>query len=545
MPKPSEASEELICAAAERLVQEVLSSIEREEDEEDLVRYKEIEPVQPICQSPSRDSIHNQITVSEKMSDQREISTDRTRTGVQFEQTDDKDLKVYVTELISTTDTSHLTSSTTNTMTVEDVTSVEELPLISAHTNLSGQILDHTQPLAEFLTGPTMEISPIYFPLDQVSETATDSRVYAPIRSSGVGATSPVSPRPSATLIDPACSINTSMWQPWLDTQWLKTYGSNELKVITNLPRFTGNTTDEIHQPWQTTSKISTDSHSPSGAANYKVEMGNADEQQDISDSNEISRKIEPFTQTLPTYTPSRVYLRTINNNVSLYSTGSAHENSVNRKRYTTNPHELRQKSALRPDDVPRLVLPETPHVSQKLIKTMEEILSPCPVCPRYSHRPVKNLIPTRPSRPLRKKYSLSWWQPLNSADPSKFTLSEPSLKMVQQLIQEQTVRDKRIADAIAFANRQAENYKAAKFQKIRQRAQRNSARRSKILNKPSTKQTDVNARQNPIRPHSIRVSWTQKKDEPHEMQRNNNETNMKPETNHKKHPQYVSCHRF
>ncbi|TPP64121.1 hypothetical protein FGIG_09193 [Fasciola gigantica] len=524
MSKTLETDEQFISAAAKHLVQQVLCSLQEEEEEQEDMDQQATKSDQlktqssPECFSPSKPS------VPDKRLDNKETSTSEVEPSplklTPYGDQDVVDVKASEVAPIPTTQTSQLVSSTTSILTIEDVASVEEPPFPpTTPPRLPVPVFSFIQPLAEFLIGPTIEVSEMLFPLKSDSELAPGGRTYAQIRGSGVGATSPGSPHQCVTLLEPVSPTSDSTW---LVNDNLITNEFKDFQSVTKVPiqnngapsLDTITAVSGVQRPTKTPSQITLDEQIPTAYGNSAFEVENlTGKRQKTSYLDDINKKLEPFTQTLPTYTPSRVYLRTINHNFEPDSIGMVYATADYRERYASTHRVLNAGNPSVQNEVPRLILPATPREPRNPRKPVEELFSPCPICPRYLCRPLKNVTSTRQSRPLRKQYSLSWWQPLNSTDPPRFTLPEPNAKLVRQLIQEQTAREKRLTDAIALAHQEAQSRKSAKFRKIRQRAQITSDRRSKVLVKGSTKEMmplNTNGNQKSFCAHSVRVSGMQ-----------------------------------
>ncbi|KAA3682015.1 uncharacterized protein DEA37_0005005 [Paragonimus westermani] len=177
---------------------------------------------------------------------------------------------------------------------------------------------------------------------------------------------------------------------------------------------------------------------------------------------NDLNRKLEPFSQSLPTYTPSRAFMRTLNQSlIEFYPHSSAIFTCDRRSsHHLVKPEwliERKIKSKFEP--VPKLALPVSPDNSKPLS--------------------------TRQRPPMRKRTkfettyvpkftrnALSWWQPLTQ-HLSSSPLPEPRRDVVQQIARAQRKREACVTKAIAAAERSAKADRAKMFDHVRSKARR------------------------------------------------------------------------
>ncbi|VDP90456.1 unnamed protein product, partial [Echinostoma caproni] len=524
MQTKDEQNEKLLTEAAKHLVQNVLRSVEESDEDKETPHLR-----RPSNSDKSSDTHDHNI---KDHSSNEKIDTEENESVVEAQPVEKNrdSITVKFAEGLSVTNanavkivSSSTSTTTTTTSTSEEISSVEEVP------RLCETRIGFIHPLGPIPISPVVqfptEMTKVRFPVELEHGCVHEDRFYAPIRSSGVGANSPGSPHACLTLIEPIDLSGDTMWQS-TTTDLAMASSQPETKTAATIIESSGPVTATSWYSSERNGHVPiSDSPNPTGlipsnSGENVIETENSKAPKpvkltkDTVTNNLIDEKLGPFTQALPTYTPSRVYLRTINQNLTLNSAGFSNTGSPYSQRYVPNFYTSEtEKPGIR-DDVPRLVLSDSPPETHRRVRSIEEVLSPCPLCPRFVRRSVKNLTPVRNSSPLRKRLSLSWWQPLNSTDPPRFTLPEPSVKVVRRLVQEQTARELRMANAIAQAHREAELQKAAKYERIRNRARRHSSRQSRTQLTTHTKEfTRPRIKVNPdsMHTHSIRVSGVQK----------------------------------
>ncbi|TGZ59572.1 hypothetical protein CRM22_008999 [Opisthorchis felineus] len=178
-----------------------------------------------------------------------------------------------------------------------------------------------------------------------------------------------------------------------------------------------------------------------------------------------LERKLRPFnTAALPTYTPSRIYLLSLQQSKpeSYSSPPTAFSQTTFRSEY----HKIEEyrSSPYRPvlnEFVPRLSSP----VAEDSFRLGSK------------HRPNKSVVNRHiREQPETKNNSakcttcgLAWWQPLNTRSLGS-PLPEPRRDVVNRMASQQAIRDEVMARAIAQAEKVAIADKHRKFQTIRER---------------------------------------------------------------------------
>ncbi|KAF7255220.1 hypothetical protein EG68_08357 [Paragonimus skrjabini miyazakii] len=185
-----------------------------------------------------------------------------------------------------------------------------------------------------------------------------------------------------------------------------------------------------------------------------------------IETLNDLNRKLEPFSQSLPSYTPSRAFMRTLNQSLIEFYPHCSTSSTCDRR---SSDHLIKPdwlagiKMETKFESVPKLALPVSPDTS----------------------KPLSNYHATRRRPPMRKRTkfettymskctrnALSWWQPLTQ-HPSSSPLPEPRRDVAQRIALDQRKREARVAKAIAAAERAAKADRAKMFDHVRSKARR------------------------------------------------------------------------
>ncbi|KAF5400779.1 hypothetical protein PHET_05866 [Paragonimus heterotremus] len=279
------------------------------------------------------------------------------------------------------------------------------------------------------------------FPTDISKKTEA---FYSTYRSSGVGAASPNSP-PIGTSVTEFQNLSSILTNP---------SGFSKLSYYstTNIPPVTQTQAVSNYSPWEDGSAVK---------LTTPFQMTDP-----IETLNDLNRKLEPFSQSLPSYTPSRAFMRTLNQSLiefyPHYSTSSACDRRSSD--HLIKPDWLAgMKMETKFESVPKLSLPVSPDTSKPLSNYYA-------VRQRPSMRKRTKFETTNVSKCTRN--ALSWWQPLTQ-NPSGSPLPEPRREVVQRIALDQRKREARVAKAIAAAERAAKADRAKMFDHVRSKARR------------------------------------------------------------------------
>ncbi|KAF6779122.1 hypothetical protein AHF37_01366 [Paragonimus kellicotti] len=279
------------------------------------------------------------------------------------------------------------------------------------------------------------------FPTDTFQKTETFHSI---CRSSGVGAASPNSP-PIGTTVTDFQNLSSTLTNPSGFSK-LRYYPTTnippvtQIKAVSNCSSWEDDTAVKLTTPFQMADPVETE--------------------------NDLNRKLEPFSQSLPSYTPSRAFMRTLNQSlIEFYPHYSASSTCDRRSSdHLIKPDWLAEmKMKTKFESVPKLALPVSPD----------------------TFKPLSNYHVTRRRPPTRKRTkfettyvskctrnALSWWQPLTQ-HPSSSPLPEPRRDVVQRIALDQRKREARVAKAIAAAERAAKADRAKIFDHVRSKARR------------------------------------------------------------------------
>ncbi|CAL8087118.1 unnamed protein product [Calicophoron daubneyi] len=308
----------------------------------------------------------------------------------------------------------------------------------------------------------SVQSSPLLIRSHSISLTQ-NSPLRARIRGPGVGASSPREPRLSTTRsvdvsIPPLheCEIKETVKK-------FKKFGSLPLLDLTSFANDEKEPEKDPVKDLEDAQRL-TYRAGPDGYVTYCGSTGKVDL------LTELDRKLQPLNQSLPTYIPSRVFLRTLNQNIlHFYSPRMAPPQP--RLDRTWSRRSVRTDSSyrpLRPEErsdlhrVPRLNLPHSPKSYRSVPRANSN---------SDSRRSIKLRMFSNKSMPIVPrctKLSLSWWQPLKGGPIDVTSLPQPRPEIVRKMAANQDLREAKIMSAIVSAERTAREDRRRYFEEIR-----------------------------------------------------------------------------